>query len=133
MKRTPAILNLETGCIKHCQYLTCCLNVHICPHTYMYIQYCFNHLAATNTWEILSQDRIYASILVKNQSWDHSNPISVKKSHKNKHFFEKKITCIHVLGVEEVNDATEDQITSNFVVHVHVVVYKVFPILGQTN
>jgi len=25
-----------------------------------------NHLAATNAWEVLSQDRIYASILVKN-------------------------------------------------------------------
>jgi len=34
---------------------------------------------------------------------DHSKPISVKKSHKNKHFFQKKITSIHVLGVEEVN------------------------------
>jgi len=26
----------------------------------------------------------------------------VKNSHKNKHFFGEKITCIHVLGVEEV-------------------------------
>jgi len=32
------------------------------------------------------------------------NPYAVKNSHKNKHFFRKKITCIHVLYFEEVND-----------------------------
>jgi len=57
----------------------------------------FNHFAATNTWQVLFQDRIYASILVKNAP---SNPYQREKSHENKLFFRKKKShvYIHVLG-----------------------------------
>jgi len=52
--------------------------------------------------EMLSQDRIYAyilSICIKFSPGTIPNPYQLKKSHKNKHFFRTKITCIHLLGV----------------------------------